>query len=268
MLVLSCYPAGAGISNLPINSKPAGLTSSMISVILLFALIGVVVGQVLSPACYDNCILASCTDITHLNCVCNNEATTIHLCVLASCDTTDQILAQQAQASVCGSTSLQGPESSNFAGNSTSSANASASASVSQSSAPSTSLLSSTAVPANTSIFPTSTQSSQTAAPNSVSPAVTATSALASNGLSAAAKGGIIGGVLGGVLLFASIIGLFVILRRRKVKNRELRSAPLAPQEDKESTEMTTVAALRYPEDGEPQEIGGRLRNHNGGVAQ
>lgn len=69
---------------------------------LFFVLIALVAGQVLSPACYDSCILSSCTDITHLNCVCTNEANTIHLCVLASCDATDQILAQQAQAAVCG----------------------------------------------------------------------------------------------------------------------------------------------------------------------
>jgi len=70
--------------------------------LLFFVLIAVVAGQVFSPVCYDNCVLSSCTDITHLNCVCNNEANTIHLCVLTSCDTTDQILAQQAQDSVCG----------------------------------------------------------------------------------------------------------------------------------------------------------------------
>ena len=74
----------------------------MVALLIICALISVVAGQVLSPVCYDNCILASCTDITHLNCVCNNEANTIHQCVLASCDTTDQILAQQAQASACG----------------------------------------------------------------------------------------------------------------------------------------------------------------------
>jgi hypothetical protein len=87
------------------------------------------------------------------------------------------------------------------------------------------------------------------------------TSAPASGaGLSAAAKGGIIGGVLGGVLLFASIIVLLVFMRKRKEKLREVKSAQLPPYQDKE-TEMTNVAPLRYPEDGEPEEIGGRLQS-------
>ena len=112
---------------------------------------------------------------------------------------------------------------------------------------------------ANPTTFSTSTQSSQTAPLNSVSPTLTATSAPGSgDGLSAAAKGGIIGGVLGGVLLFASIIGLLVFMRKRKEKLRDVKSAQLPPYQDKE---MTNVAALRYPEDGEPEEIGGRLQS-------
>ena len=47
-------------------------------------------------------------------------------------------------------------------------------------------------------------------------------------------------------------------MRKRKEKLRDVKSAQLPPYQDKE---MTNVAALRYPEDGEPEEIGGRLQS-------
>ena len=86
----------------PISQSPARSTSSMIVPLISFLLISAAAGQVLSPSCYDSCVLASCTGLTHLNCVCTNSASIIHICVLASCDASDQILAQQAQDAVCG----------------------------------------------------------------------------------------------------------------------------------------------------------------------
>jgi hypothetical protein len=63
--------------------------------------------QASPPACFETCLLESCTDITHLNCVCNNEAAVIDSCVLSLCNSTDQVIAMQVRSSACGITLLR-----------------------------------------------------------------------------------------------------------------------------------------------------------------
>jgi len=99
---------------------------------------------------------------------------------------------------------------------------------------------------------------------NSIVPTPTESATTSSSGLSTAAKGGIAGGVVGGVLLFVGLIGFFILMRRRKAREQELRSGPLPPYEERKEVEMSNLAALKYPEDTRPEEVGARLRNEAG----
>ena len=52
-------------------------------------------------------------------------------------------------------------------------------------------------------------------------------------------------------------------MTRRKARNQEGMGAQLPPYEEAKETGPAKTAAIRYPEDGESAEVGGRLQVEN-----
>ena len=69
----------------------------------------IVTGQSAIPDCFQACVLDWCTDITHLNCICIQQAPAIKACFSQSCNSTDVTLSQQFDAQYCGIISVLRP---------------------------------------------------------------------------------------------------------------------------------------------------------------